>query len=63
MEFKINITETDEKYIRYLIIGLVQSGYEVYFDFEKEHLVFTGYISEVCDMDVLKKEIKEWEQK
>ena len=56
LEFKINIKETPEEYVKGLILGLVFSGYEAYFDFEKEHIIFTGYSDEVITNDVVVKE-------
>lgn len=48
MEFKIYIKDTDKEYVNGLMLGLIYSGYEVYFDWGREHIVFTGNLDEVC---------------
>ena len=53
VEININIQETPKEYIDNLILGLVHSGYEAYFNFEKDMLCFTG-----CSDDLIK-EIKD----
>jgi hypothetical protein len=40
LEFKINIQHTTKEYIDNLILGLVHSGYYVYFDFDFENICF-----------------------
>ena len=47
LEFKIYIKKTPKEQINNLILGLVHSGYSVYFDFEKEHICFNGWSDEV----------------
>jgi hypothetical protein len=47
LEYKIYIKETPKQYIDQLVLSLVHSGYEVYFDYDREHVCFTGYIDEV----------------
>lgn len=47
--FKIDIKGTPKEYVDNLILGMVHSGYDVYFDFEKEHLCFTGWMDEVVE--------------
>ena len=46
-EFKINIEETPKKYINYLILGLVHSGYNIWFDFDRHHICFEGWGDEI----------------
>ena len=48
-EFKIYIKNTQQNYVDGIILGLVHSGYNTYFDFEKENIVFQGWKDEVMD--------------
>lgn len=56
LEFKIHIKETPKEHVNGLILGLVHSGYSVYFDYEKEHICFNGWSDEVITQKV---EVKE----
>lgn len=47
LEFKINIKETPKEYVEGLILGLVYSGYEAYFTFERECICFTGWSDDI----------------
>ena len=46
-EFKINIKDSPKEYVDGLILGLIYSGYDVYFDYEKEHVCFIGWKDEI----------------
>jgi hypothetical protein len=46
-EFKINIENTPKEHIDGLILGLVYSGYDVYFDYEKKNVCFNGYLDDI----------------
>ena len=52
LEFNIVIKETPKPYIDCLILGLVYSGYDVYFNYEREHICFTGHADEVITQKV-----------
>ena len=52
LEFKIHIKETPKEYIDNLILGLIHSGYDAYFDFEKENICFTGWSDEVIANEI-----------
>lgn len=47
VEISINIKETPKRYVDNLILALVHSGYDTYFDFEKENICFTGWKDEL----------------
>lgn len=49
IEVKINIENTPKEYINNLILGLIHSGYEAYFDYEKKHICFTGWSDELIE--------------
>ena len=53
LEYKIDIADSSEKYINYLILGLVHAGYEAYFDWEKKSVCFTGYADDVISQKVV----------
>jgi hypothetical protein len=55
LEFKINIKDTPKEYVDYLILALVHSGYEAYFDFDKEHVCFTGWSDEIIGGEIKEK--------
>ncbi|MHA1844458.1 MAG: hypothetical protein ACTSWG_03175 [Candidatus Helarchaeota archaeon] len=46
-EFKINIQDTPKEYLDGLILGLIYSGYDVYFDYEKKYVCFIGWKDEI----------------
>ena len=48
-EFQINIKDTPKEYIDQLILGLVHSGYDVYFSSENECLIFTGWMDDIVN--------------
>lgn len=52
LEFKISIKDTPKEHIEGLILGLVYSGYEAYFDFEKENICFTGWSDEIISQKI-----------
>lgn len=52
LEFKINIKDTPKEYVDYLILGLTHSGYDAYFDYEKENICFTGWSDEVIGSEI-----------
>ena len=52
LEFKINIDDTQEKHVEGLILGLVYSGYEAYFSYNKAHICFTGHPSDIITQKV-----------
>lgn len=52
LEFKINIKDTPKEHVEGLILGLVYSGYEAYFDFEKENICFTGWADEIITQKI-----------
>ena len=52
LEFKINIQNTPKEHIDGIILGLVYSGYEAYFDFEKENICFTGWADEIISQKI-----------
>jgi hypothetical protein len=54
--FKIHIKDTPKDKVEGLILGLVYSGYNVYFDYEKENLCFTGWIDEVIGNGIKEKQ-------
>lgn len=47
-EFLIDVTGLNKQNTNNLIVALVQAGYEVYFDWEKENLIFRGFPEVVC---------------
>ncbi len=59
MEFRINIEDTTKEYIDGLILGLVHAGYNVYFDIDKDNLIFVGYLGDVCDITQLRRKLNE----
>lgn len=46
------LKETPKEHIEGLILGLVYSGYEAYFDFEKENICFTGWSDEIISQKI-----------
>lgn len=46
-EFKINIEGAEKKYVDGLILGLVHAGHQVYFGWDKQDVIFTGWLDEV----------------
>lgn len=49
IEVKINIENTPKEYINNLILGLIHSGYEAYFDSERDNICFTGWSDELIE--------------
>ena len=52
LEYKIAIKGVGEKYVDYLILGLVHAGYEAYFDIDNENVCFTGWADDVITQKV-----------
>ena len=46
-EFRINIKNTPEKYVDYLILGLVRSGHDAYLTYDNEDVAFTGWLDDI----------------
>jgi len=46
---KIDILDTPKEHVQGLILGLAYSGYDTYFDYEKEHICFTGWYDEIVE--------------
>ena len=49
-QVSMNIEETSKEYIDQLILGLVHSGYEVYFNWEKTAICFITLENEVIKL-------------
>ena len=49
VEIKINVKETKQPYIDNLVLGLIHSGYDVYFSYDKEEVCFTGWSDELIE--------------
>lgn len=62
-EFKINIKETPKDKVEGLILSLVYSGYEAYFDYEKENICFTGWSDEVISAEIVELDKKKTDDK
>ena len=52
LEFKINIKDTPEKYVDYLILGLVRSGHNAYLTMDNEDVAFTGWSDDIITQKV-----------
>jgi len=50
MMYEISLRITEKNYVDSLIVALVQQGYEVYFDYEKEHICFQTVEDEVREI-------------
>ena len=49
--YEIKILIENEKYVDSLIVALVRQGYDVYLDYDKEHVCFTAPDYEVQKTD------------
>ncbi len=52
LEFSIDISETPKDRLDGLILGLIYSGYEVYFDIDRDVVCFQGWADEVLPENV-----------